>query len=100
VIFSLTSGVPCIAIEYEHKTRGIMRDLGLEEWVLPIADVTHTRLWCMVQRLVARRAEYLDVIRQRVPDYTAQAERLPELLKDAVGPRMGRPGANRVGVDS
>ena len=33
VIFSLTSGVPCIAIEYEHKSRGIMRELGLEHWV-------------------------------------------------------------------
>jgi colanic acid/amylovoran biosynthesis protein len=45
VIFALTSMVPCLAIEYEHKTRGIMRDLGLEEWVLPIDEVSHARLW-------------------------------------------------------
>lgn len=84
VIFSLTSGVPCVAIEYEHKTRGIMRDLGLEEWVLPIVDVTHPRLWSLVELLVARREDYLETLRQRLPAYMARAEELPELLRDAV----------------
>ena len=35
VIFALAARVPCIAIGYEHKTRGIMRDLSLDGWVLP-----------------------------------------------------------------
>jgi polysaccharide pyruvyl transferase WcaK-like protein len=35
--------VPGIAIEYEHKTRGIMRDLGLEDWVLPMENETICR---------------------------------------------------------
>ena len=53
VIFSLTSGVPCIAIEYEHKSRGIMRELGLEHWVLAIGDVTEARLGRLFDKLVA-----------------------------------------------
>ncbi|MEK7152652.1 MAG: polysaccharide pyruvyl transferase family protein [Patescibacteria group bacterium] len=36
VIFSLTSYVPVLAIEYEHKTSGIMHDLGLDKWVIKI----------------------------------------------------------------
>ena len=44
VIFSLTAGVPALAIEYEHKTSGIMQDLGLGEWVIAIEDVTAAKL--------------------------------------------------------
>jgi colanic acid/amylovoran biosynthesis protein len=80
VIFSLTSGVPCVAIEYEHKTRGIMRDLELEEWVLPIAEVTHQRLWSLLEQLEADHEDYAEALRRRLPKYVARAEQLSELL--------------------
>ncbi|MEV7596903.1 polysaccharide pyruvyl transferase family protein [Kitasatospora sp. NPDC089797] len=83
VIFALTSGVPCIAIEYEHKTRGIMRDLGLESWVLPIAEVSAASLGTLVERLRLGREEYLRVLAERMPGYVARAEELPELLRAA-----------------
>ncbi|MDH6578063.1 polysaccharide pyruvyl transferase family protein [Kitasatospora sp. MAP5-34] len=84
VIFSLTGGVPCIAIEYEHKTRGIMADLGLAEWVLPIAEVTYARLMERVTALQAGEEEYRAVLQQRVPAYVGDAERFPDLLRTAV----------------
>ncbi len=83
VIFSLTSGVPCVAIEYEHKTRGIMADLGLEEWVLPIAEVTVARLWPLVARLRADPAAYRELLQQRIPGYVREAEQFRELLREA-----------------
>ncbi|WP_441245662.1 polysaccharide pyruvyl transferase family protein [Kitasatospora sp. McL0602] len=82
VIFSLTSGVPCIAIEYEHKTRGIMADLGLGEWVLPIAEVTYARLMERVAALRADEAGYRAVLEQRIPAYVDDAERFPGLLRE------------------
>jgi colanic acid/amylovoran biosynthesis protein len=96
VIFSLTSGVPCVAIEYEHKTRGIMRDLGLEEWVLPIADVTYPRLWSLVEQLEAGREEYAAALRQRLPEYITQAEQLSELLAELLPKQV----PDRAGVAS
>jgi colanic acid/amylovoran biosynthesis protein len=63
-----------------------MRDLSLEEWVVPIADVTYERLWPMVERLRANREAYLDVLRRRLPGYIAEADRLPDLLRDAARP--------------
>jgi colanic acid/amylovoran biosynthesis protein len=84
VIFSLTSGTPCIAIEYEHKTRGIMRDLGLESWVVPMAEVTAARLDELVRRLTGEQDAYRAVLRDRLPGYVAEAEGLPELLRQAV----------------
>lgn len=90
VIFALTGGTPCVAIEYEHKTGGIMADLGLTEWVLPMAEVTYERLWPMVRRLDTEREAYLSRLRQRLPDYRAEAERFPQLLREAVPVRAGR----------
>lgn len=39
-ILSFLGGVPVVAIEYEHKTSGIMKQMGLDEWVLHIDNVT------------------------------------------------------------
>ncbi|MFI1285701.1 polysaccharide pyruvyl transferase family protein [Streptomyces sp. NPDC020858] len=83
VIFSLTSGVPCVAIEYEHKTRGIMADLGLGAYVLPIAEVTHARLWALVEPLLRDDTGYREQLARRLPDYVAEAGRFPELLRAA-----------------
>ncbi|MEZ0092691.1 polysaccharide pyruvyl transferase family protein [Streptacidiphilus sp. EB129] len=98
VIFSLTSGVPCVAIEYEHKTRGIMADLGLGEWVLPIAEVTHARLWALVSALRADPEQYREAMHQRLPGYIARAERFPELLRAATTGAGDRPATGRDGV--
>ncbi|MFD5536424.1 polysaccharide pyruvyl transferase family protein [Streptomyces sp. NPDC127079] len=84
VIFSLTSDVPCVAIEYEHKTRGIMADLGLGEWVLPIADVTHDRLWALVEPLLKDPYPYRRLLDANLPGYVARARSLPARLREAM----------------
>ncbi|MCT9082297.1 polysaccharide pyruvyl transferase family protein [Streptomyces fulvoviolaceus] len=84
VIFSLTSNVPCVAIEYEHKTRGIMADLGLGEWVVPIADVTHDKLWALVEPLLKDPAPYRTILDANLPGYVARAQSLPARLRESV----------------
>ncbi|MEU6774068.1 polysaccharide pyruvyl transferase family protein [Streptomyces sp. NPDC046759] len=84
VIFSLTSDVPCVAIEYEHKTRGIMADLGLGEWVVPIADVTYDRLWALTEPLLKDPEPYRHILDANLPGYLARAKSLPDRLREAV----------------
>jgi colanic acid/amylovoran biosynthesis protein len=79
VIFALTSRVPCVAIEYEHKTRGIMRDLGLEEWVIKIED-TPDGLRDLFARLQDSRADYLRRLDDVMPAYCQRAEQMVSLL--------------------
>ena len=38
-IFTMLANVPVVAIAYEHKTTGIMKAMGLSEWVIPIEQV-------------------------------------------------------------
>jgi colanic acid/amylovoran biosynthesis protein len=83
VIFALTAGVPALAIEYEHKTSGIMQDLGLDEWVLPMNAVTADGLWRLFDCLTRKSQLYLRQLQKRLPAYTAAARHSSELIKQA-----------------
>ena len=83
VIFSLTSYVPAIAIEYEHKTSGIMRELGLEKWVININDVTADNLSTMFDALTKERAEYIRHLHKVLPPYIRQALTAGDVIKQA-----------------
>ena len=89
VIFALNMGVPALAIEYEHKTTGVMTDLGLGAWVIDIEAVTPEGLIATFDCLVAHRAAYL------TPTWP------PRLSPADAGPRRGticgrwwKPGGN------
>jgi colanic acid/amylovoran biosynthesis protein len=73
VIFSLTSFVPAIAIEYEHKTGGIMRDLGLSQWALKIENVTEKDLTQLFAQLIKDEAKYRGTLKKVIPPYAARA---------------------------
>lgn len=77
VIFSLTSYVPVLAIEYEHKTSGIMRDLDLEQWVVKIEDVNARQLTKMLKTLVEQQGYYRAHLYEYLPPYM-------ELARDTI----------------
>jgi colanic acid/amylovoran biosynthesis protein len=71
VIFALRSNVPAMAIEYEHKTSGILTNLGLAEWHLRIEGLQSADLVDMFERLNDQRAVYLEQLARALPDYVA-----------------------------
>jgi colanic acid/amylovoran biosynthesis protein len=73
VIFSLTALVPALAIEYEHKTGGIMKDLGLSEWVCDISEVTGPQLVELYDQLVLSAADYRTHLLRVLPGYVERA---------------------------
>lgn len=53
VIFSIASGVPAIVIAYGgNKSRGIMKDNGLDEYVVDIDSVSESKLISLFSRLI------------------------------------------------
>lgn len=84
VIFSLTSYVPVVAIEYEHKTSGIMRDLNLEAWVVRIEDATAKNLTLLLTRLAAEQTSYRQHLHTVLPPYLAQARQTIDLVERAL----------------
>ncbi|WP_406632940.1 polysaccharide pyruvyl transferase family protein [Amycolatopsis sp. WGS_07] len=83
VIFALTAHVPCLAIEYDHKTTGIMRDLGLERWVVGIDEVRAATLPALVDSLIEHRDGYLRQLREVLPPYARRARDVSVLLDAA-----------------
>ncbi|MCX7997307.1 MAG: polysaccharide pyruvyl transferase family protein [Patescibacteria group bacterium] len=67
VIFSLTAGVPSIAIAYEPKTLGIMTWLGLQKWVLMKEEVTADRLIGKLRQLLRSEGAYRSYLREDPP---------------------------------
>jgi colanic acid/amylovoran biosynthesis protein len=82
VIFALLSGVPAIAIEYEHKTSGIMLDLGLERWVVPIEDVTADRLTGLFAALLRDQKAYREQLAKVIPAYVGKARMAADLIAE------------------
>lgn len=87
VIFGLTSRVPAVAIEYEHKTGGIMHDLQLDQWVRKISDVTADDLQQLFDALVAHRHDYLRHLDAHLPAYITKANEAPQLITQVLARR-------------
>lgn len=82
VIFSLTSYVPAIAIEYEHKTGGIMKDLGLEKWVIKIEEVDIKNLSKMFDKLMFERLSYKKYLKNIMPGYIKKTENAIKIVQE------------------
>lgn len=75
-IFALAQHVPVLALEYLPKTSGIMRMLGLGEWVMETGEVSSDRISSRGSELLRRREE----IRSLLPE---KIERLRDQLREA-----------------
>lgn len=56
-IFAMVAGVPVVGIAYEHKTTGIMNQMGLGEWAVPVEEATEAKLTQLMIDLIAARTK-------------------------------------------
>jgi len=69
LIFAIQNGVPAVAINYKPKVRRLMEEVGLGEYVLELEE------WDKLPECFARAIDNRTNIRQRMLDYTADAEK-------------------------
>jgi len=81
-IFALISKTPVIAIEYEHKTRGIMRELGLEDLTINIKEANYTLLRKKIESLIKNRTKYVNLIEKNLGSQIRASERAIEVIRD------------------
>ncbi len=65
-IFAVRQNVPCIAIAYEHKMRGFMQAVGLEENCLDLETVTLSQIMSKTESLCRRRGESKTEIQSKI----------------------------------
>jgi colanic acid/amylovoran biosynthesis protein len=81
-IFALSLGVPTLAISYQPKTDGIMAQLGLGAFVLPITGLSPGHLWQAFDHLRESAGEVREKLRRVIPEQTARAEVAGRLIAD------------------
>lgn len=82
VIFSLASGVPSIAITYGgNKGDGIMKDLGLERYALPIHALTAEALIEAFRSLSTQAPEVREHTCQKLQQLHAQQEQIIDRIR-------------------
>jgi colanic acid/amylovoran biosynthesis protein WcaK/AmsJ len=80
-IFALINHVPVVAIAYEHKTRGIMRGLGIEDLAINIQDVTYQSLKDKVDLLLAKPDYFKQQIADNLPGQIAESRKAMDTIK-------------------
>lgn len=83
-IFALSSFVPTIAINYEHKTRGIMEMLDLEENVVEINEITPDELISKVDHCWANKEAVRKKLEQNIPNLVKSSEKPAIFIKEEI----------------
>ncbi|MFJ6412491.1 polysaccharide pyruvyl transferase family protein [Terribacillus saccharophilus] len=81
-IFALSSKIPTVAINYEHKTTGIMTMLGLEDYVLDINEITPSDLESTIKLCWENRANYVEQLEGNIISAIADAEKPAKYIKN------------------
>ena len=82
VIFSLTECVPSIAITYGgNKGNGIMKDLGLDQFAIPITNITTESLKNKFSELVNNRMLIMDRLSQNRDELHREFQTIVDRIK-------------------
>lgn len=82
-IFAVTQGVPVVTIAYQHKAEGIMRMLGLGDYVVSISDFQPSDLVDLITRAIARRRELREMVSRRLCALQAEWGNLKRFLVES-----------------
>ena len=81
VIFSLASGVPSIAITYGgNKGLGIMKDLGLGDYALPIESLSDTQLIQVFTQLTENKTRLTAALREQQLRMSTQKQQIMNII--------------------
>ena len=82
VIFSLSQGVPCIAITYGgNKGTGIMADMGLNQYSVPISDVSGEILVTKFKELIGEKEKVKEILKKKLLEIGRERVEIIENLR-------------------
>jgi colanic acid/amylovoran biosynthesis protein len=73
-IFSLSNQIPTVAINYEHKTKGIMELLDLNDFVIDINEINPNLLINKIQSCWKKKDQIQKHLSRKIPVVKEQAE--------------------------
>jgi colanic acid/amylovoran biosynthesis protein len=80
VILAISARVPTIAVAYQAKTRGTMRELGMDEWVRDIGQIEAPDLIALFDRAWRARHQTRAHLEKTLPVITQRAQQAGVLI--------------------
>ncbi len=80
MIFSTMMSVPNISINYDHKTRGFLRDCELEEWCIDLEELDYKKLKNLFDNLCKNREHLIERYKQLTPNLEKNSKSSFELF--------------------
>ncbi len=81
-IYALSMNVPTMAIAYQPKTKGIMEQLELESFLLPITDLNLHNLKKKFRLLIERQDEIKDCLVKKIPEFRKRAAQSGQIIEE------------------
>jgi colanic acid/amylovoran biosynthesis protein len=81
-IYALSMNVPALAVGYQPKTAGIMNQLGLERFVLPIEDLSLETLQQRFRQLREERVGIVAALETGIPRLRDDARRAASMIEE------------------
>lgn len=88
-IFALSEGVPCVAISYDLKTDGIMKDIGLDDYVVSIDKITGQELIDKVGKAILNIKDLKETINLNLDDVKTMSRKNNDLLFRLIRTQIG-----------
>ncbi|MBI4286100.1 MAG: polysaccharide pyruvyl transferase family protein [Chloroflexi bacterium] len=83
-IAALSSGVPTIAIAYSHKTYGIMRELGQENWICDYAKMEFAGQISRINHIWRNRQEIREALTRHLKAVQEKVIAVGELVRNCL----------------
>ncbi|WP_256686324.1 polysaccharide pyruvyl transferase family protein [Halococcus qingdaonensis] len=84
-ILAMLAETPVVAIAYEFKTKGLMRQFGLEDYLCDINAVDADSLTTMVDNAFSNRDELAEQIANQLPEQQTQSRKTATLIAETMG---------------
>ena len=81
-IFALTHGTPALPIGYLHKSVGIAKMLGIEEWVIDINEINNEVLLQRFSDFWDKREIIRSNLKANIPNIISDSKRFGEIISD------------------
>ncbi|MEO1085089.1 MAG: polysaccharide pyruvyl transferase family protein [Acidobacteriota bacterium] len=90
-IAALGSGVPVVALEYSHKTPGILRLFGQEDASCPVRAFDAQQVWATLEDRWRRRDEISGVLSEKLTDVRRRSSANVDAIREALDQPGRRP---------
>ncbi|ELZ08701.1 polysaccharide pyruvyl transferase [Natrinema thermotolerans DSM 11552] len=84
-ILAMMAETPVVAIQYQFKTKGLMEQFGLLDYMIDINDVDEESLHQIVDDALSNRTSITKTIRSELPTVQNESSQSAQLVSDHVG---------------